>query len=81
MSTQQEAKPQELDQWFLDLLRCPACEERLPVMLSADKTALICECGRHSFPIRDGIPILLAEEATVIDPNAHPSKTAGSGAA
>ncbi len=68
MSTQvQTTNPQELDTWFLELLRCPVCEDRLALSLSADKTQLNCTSGRHAFPIRDGIPILLADEAIVLD--------------
>ncbi len=73
MSTQaQPAPPQELDTWFLDLLRCPICPERLPLTLNADKSALNCASGLHAFPIRDGIPILLADEAIVFASDAQP---------
>jgi uncharacterized protein YbaR (Trm112 family) len=64
--------PQPLDSWFLDLLACPGCEQRLPLHLNEAKDALLCACGRYSYPIRDGIPILLVEEATVLDANARP---------
>ncbi len=64
--------PQPLDQWFLDLLACPGCEQRLPLHLNEAQDALLCTCGRYSYPVRDGIPILLVEEATVLDENARP---------
>ncbi|HZP82531.1 MAG TPA: Trm112 family protein [Chthonomonadaceae bacterium] len=64
--------PQPLDQWFLDLLACPACEQHLPLRLSETKDTLLCGCGRYAYPIRDGIPILLVDEATVLDENARP---------
>ena len=67
MSTQAPtANPQELDTWFLELLRCPICEDRLALSLNSDKTRLNCASGRHAFPIRDGIPILLADEAIAL---------------
>ena len=72
MSTQAQPAPQELDTWFLELLRCPLCTERLPLTLNADKSALDCASGLHAFPIRDGIPILLADEAIVFDSAAQP---------
>ena len=73
MSTQAPpAPPQELDTWFLELLRCPLCPERLPLTLNADKSALDCASGLHAFPIRDGIPILLADEAIIF---ASPSQS------
>lgn len=68
----ENAAPQPLDPWFLELLACPACEQRHPVDLNPDKTALHCRCGRYAFPIRDGIPILLVEEAAVLNPDARP---------
>jgi uncharacterized protein YbaR (Trm112 family) len=69
--------PQPLDSWFLDLLACPACEQHLPVHLSETKDTLRCACGRYAYPIRDGIPILLVDEATLLDENAHPEDVAG----
>lgn len=67
---------QPLDDWFLELLACPACPQRLPVSLSADKSALICACGRYAYPIKDGIPVLLIEEAVVLNEAAHPEDVA-----
>jgi uncharacterized protein YbaR (Trm112 family) len=64
--------PQPLDDWFLGLLACPGCEQHLPLHLIEAQDALICGCGRYAYPIRDGIPVLLVEEATVLDENAHP---------
>ena len=64
--------PQTLDPWFLELLACPACEAHPPLTLDAAKNTLNCACGRYAFPIRDGIPILLIEEATVLNPDADP---------
>ena len=65
--------PQVLDDWFLDLLECPGCDYHRPVKLSVAGDALNCECGRYAFPVRDGIPILLVEEAQVLDPSADPA--------
>lgn len=64
-------KPEE---WVFDLLRCPGCEARQPLIRSADGDALLCSCGKYSFPIRDGFPILLVSEATLLDPNILPNK-------
>ncbi len=66
------APPQPFDDWFLELLACPACSQHWPVLLSDQKDAFLCKCGRYSFPVRDGIPILLVEEATLLNENAHP---------
>lgn len=56
-------------QELLDILACPACEERPPVHLSADKKYLVCEkCNRH-YPIRDDIPVMLVDAATIPTPS------------
>lgn len=48
---------------LLDILACPACDERPPVRLSEDEQYLVCDnCGRQ-YPIRDDIPVMLVDEA------------------
>ena len=48
--------PEEL----MDILVCPACRGEL----REDDSELLCtRCGLR-YPIRDGIPIMLVEEAT-----------------
>ena len=48
-----------IDKELLDILACPACKTE--VKLEDDK--LVCtKCGRR-YPIRDGIPIMLIDEA------------------
>jgi uncharacterized protein YbaR (Trm112 family) len=64
--------PQTLDPWFLELLACPGCEAHPALTLDAARNTLNCACGRYAFPIRDGIPILLVDEATVLNPDATP---------
>ena len=52
-----------ISQRLLDILRCPACDDRPKVELQDDK--LVCvKCGR-AYPIKDGIPTMLVEEAEV----------------
>ncbi len=54
---------------LLEILACPACEERPPVHLSEDGKWLVCSrCGRH-YPIRDDIPVMLVDEAVIPDPD------------
>ena len=50
---------------LLEILRCPKCKSE--VELKADKTALKCTNGACSlvYPIRDDIPVMLIDEATV----------------
>jgi len=66
--------PQPLDDWFLSLLACPGCEQRRPLHLGSDEVSLICECGKYSFPITDGIPVLLVENATILNEDATPNQ-------
>lgn len=48
--------PKEL----MEILVCPACRSEL----REGETELVCTgCGLH-YPVRDGIPIMLIEEAT-----------------
>ncbi|MEN6519982.1 MAG: Trm112 family protein [Armatimonadota bacterium] len=49
-----------ISQRLLDMLRCPACEDRPRVELKDGK--LVCEkCGRV-YPVEDGVPAMLVEE-------------------
>ncbi len=50
-----------LDPKLLEILVCPITKG--PLTMSADKTELISWSARLAYPIRDGIPIMLAEEA------------------
>ena len=48
-----------IDQELLDILACPAC--KTPIHLEGDR--IVCDtCGRR-YPIRDGIPVMLIDEA------------------
>lgn len=52
---------------LVKILACPACESRPPLRWSAETSRLNCDkCGRR-YPVRDGIPVLLVEEAELGD--------------
>lgn len=52
-----------IEQKLIDILACPACEDRPPVRLSDDGQFLICDqCGRK-YPVRNDIPVMLVDEA------------------
>jgi len=54
-----------IDKELLEILACPLCKEE--VQPTPDGSGLKCvKCGRI-YPVRDGIPIMLADEATVED--------------
>ena len=48
-----------IDPKLLEILACPACKTEV----KQEGERLVCvKCGRR-FPIRDGIPVMLLEEA------------------
>jgi uncharacterized protein len=51
-----------LDQRLLEILACPNC--RGDVELLDDEHVIVCrgECG-YRYPVRDGIPVMLVDEA------------------
>ncbi len=57
-----------LDPKFVETLACPACDDRPPLRLAAE--TLVCDKCRRVYMIRDGIPILLPEEAVLPDDTA-----------
>lgn len=49
-----------MDEKLLEILACPLCKDK--VVPEAD--SLLCpQCGRL-YPVRDGIPVMIVEEAT-----------------
>lgn len=50
-----------MDKKLLDILVCPKCKGEL----SYDKknNELICEQDKLAYPVKDGIPVMLEEEA------------------
>ena len=54
-----------LDPKLVEILACPACDNRPPLRL--DGETLVCDQCRRVYPIQDGIPSLLPEEATIPD--------------
>lgn len=54
-----------MDKKLLDILACPICKGPLVYEQSAGE--LICKVDRLAYPIRDDIPVMLEEEARVLD--------------
>lgn len=50
---------------LLEILACPACKAK--VELKADGSGLKCVACKRVYPIRDDIPVMLIDEATVED--------------
>jgi uncharacterized protein YbaR (Trm112 family) len=45
----------------LDILACPVCKGKLAQQ--DDSSSLLCKQCNLTFPIRDGIPVMLVDEA------------------
>ncbi|MCP4934035.1 MAG: Trm112 family protein [bacterium] len=58
-------KPIHTDPKLLELLVCPLTKTSL--QYDADKQELVSRAARLAFPIRDGIPVLLEEEARKLE--------------
>jgi uncharacterized protein len=52
---------------LLEILACPKC--RGDIRLSAAQDGLLCEQCRLLYEIRDGIPIMLIDEARSLESN------------
>ncbi|MFJ1302894.1 Trm112 family protein [Pseudomonadota bacterium AL_CKDN230030165-1A_HGKHYDSX7] len=50
---------------LLDILVCPLCKGRLDFQRQASE--LVCHADRLAFPVRDGIPVMLENDARVLD--------------
>lgn len=50
-----------MDKKLLDILACPICKS--PLIYQKDQQELVCKADRLAFPVRDGIPVMLEDEA------------------
>ena len=50
-----------MDAKLLDFLVCPVCKG--PLVFKKEAQELVCKPCRLAYPIRDGIPVMLEEEA------------------
>ncbi|MCX7107748.1 MAG: Trm112 family protein [Methylococcales bacterium] len=53
-----------MDKKLLDILACPLCKS--PLRYDKLKDELICRADRLAFPVRDGIPVMLEDEARTL---------------
>jgi uncharacterized protein YbaR (Trm112 family) len=54
-----------ISQDLLEILACPACKGK--VELKPDASGLKCIECRRVYPVRDDIPVMLVDEATIED--------------
>lgn len=50
-----------MDKKLLDILVCPLCKS--PLVYRKAEQELVCKADRLAYPVRDGIPVLLEDEA------------------
>lgn len=55
----------KIDRRLLELLVCPVSKTTLEY--DAERQELISRAAKLAYPIRDGIPVMLAEEARPLD--------------
>ncbi len=55
-----------MDSRLLDILVCPICKG--PLLYRKVEQELVCKADRLAFHIRDGIPVMLEDEARKLDP-------------
>jgi uncharacterized protein len=66
MSSPSSDRPADsVDPKLLEILVCPLT--KTPLEYDAEKQELISRAAKLAYPIRDGIPIMLVEEARRID--------------
>ena len=53
-----------MDKRLLDILVCPVT--KAPLVWDADRQELLCKASRLAYPVRDGIPVMLEEEARAL---------------
>ena len=59
------AEPTRINPKLLEILVCPLTKERLDY--DAERQELVSRGARLAYPIRDGIPIMLPEEARQLE--------------
>jgi len=57
--------PMAIDPELLEILACPQC--KTAVVLVKNGTALKCGTCKRVYPIKDDIPVMLLDEATIED--------------
>jgi uncharacterized protein YbaR (Trm112 family) len=67
-----------MDTRLIELLVCPVCKG--PLQRPLQSPYLICHADRMGFPIRDGIPVMLENEAVPLDEDDQPVPQTTTGA-
>lgn len=62
----QQAMDLGLDPLLWEILACP-CEAHGALEVDSARQLLVCTVCRRGFPVRDGIPVMLLDEAVAAD--------------
>lgn len=65
--TDQTSPHSGVDPRLLEILVCPV--SRQPLAYDRDKNELVSKAAKLAYPIRDGIPIMLEDEARDLEEN------------
>lgn len=55
-----------VDAKLLEILVCPLCKG--PLVYRKDAEELVCKADRLAYPVRDGIPVMLEDDARKLPP-------------
>ena len=55
-----------MDSKLLDILVCPICKG--PLIHVKQRQELICKADRLAYPVKDGIPVMLEDDARKLPP-------------
>jgi uncharacterized protein YbaR (Trm112 family) len=53
-----------MDKRLLDILVCPVT--KAPLTFDAERQELLCKASRLAYPVRDGVPVMLEDEARAL---------------
>ena len=53
-----------MDPKLLEILVCPVCKG--PLVWRKEALELVCKADRLAFPVKDGIPVMLEDEARTL---------------
>ena len=55
-----------MDPKLLEILVCPLCKG--PLLHRREHAELVCKADRLAYPVKDGIPVMLEEDARKLPP-------------
>ncbi|WP_119343720.1 Trm112 family protein [Facilibium subflavum] len=53
-----------MDTKLLNIIVCPSCKS--PLVYDKDRQVLVCKAEKLAYPIIDGIPVMLVDEAKAL---------------